>query len=105
MAAQVPDAPIHLSNVPSVTNAEQIGLTWSPGSFDGGSAVIDYRISYDQGTATWTVLTTGVTGTSYTAVGLTADTVYGFKIESRNSLGYSAESSQIQIRAASDPGQ
>lgn len=103
LQAQVPDAPISLANNALKTSATQIGLTWSPGPFNGASTVIDYRISYDQGTGSWTMLRDGVTTTSYTATGLTADGVYVFKIEARNIKGYSAESSQITIRAAGIP--
>ena len=33
----VPDAPVSLLNNPNVTNASVIGLSWLPGSSDGGS--------------------------------------------------------------------
>lgn len=49
LAAQIPDAPENLQNVPSDTSANQIGLTWDPPTFDGGSPVIDYRLWYDNG--------------------------------------------------------
>lgn len=65
-----------MSNDVAVTSATKIGLTWSAGAFDGASSVIDHRVSYDQGTGTWTVLTDGITTTSYSATGLTPDTVY-----------------------------
>lgn len=42
-----PDYPINLVNNPLITNQERIGLSWSDGPSDGGSAVIDYRVSYD----------------------------------------------------------
>ena len=45
----VPDAPINLQNVPSLTTATQIGFVWEDGAFDGGKQVLDYRIWYDQG--------------------------------------------------------
>jgi len=93
LAAQVPDAPMNLFNQPLVTNSEQVGFEWSAGAFNGGSVVIDYRVSYDQGTGTWLVLDSAVTATNYIATGLSADVVYAFKVESRNLLGYSAESS------------
>jgi hypothetical protein len=78
-------------------------LTWSAGAFDGASDVIDYRITYDQGTGTWTTLEETVTTTSYTATSLTADTIYAFKVEARNLVGHSVESSSISIRAAGVP--
>lgn len=47
-AAEVADAPLALVNVPEITLAYQIGLSWSPGSYNGGSPVLDYRVSYKQ---------------------------------------------------------
>jgi hypothetical protein len=43
----VPDSPVSLANAAAITSATQIGLTWSLGSSNGGSTVIDYRIYYD----------------------------------------------------------
>ena len=41
-----PDAPISLSENTSERSATTLGLTWTEGSSNGGSAIIDYRISY-----------------------------------------------------------
>lgn len=43
----VPDAPINLVNDPSVTSSFAISFSWEDGSSDGGSPVLDYRITYD----------------------------------------------------------
>jgi len=58
-----------LQNNPSVTLATQIGVVWYNGGFNGGSAVIDYRIWYDNATngASFTVLQSNVTWLNYTA--------------------------------------
>jgi len=37
LAAKVPDAPKSLANVVELTKEQQIGLTWSPGDYNGGS--------------------------------------------------------------------
>ena len=42
-----PDAPRNLVNVPAITTATQIGLSWDIGSANGGTPVIDYSLSYD----------------------------------------------------------
>lgn len=39
---------MNLKNDPEITNETTIGLNWTPGSSDGGSEIIDYRISYSQ---------------------------------------------------------
>ena len=51
----VPDAPVNVANNPLVTNTSRVGIVWSAGSSNGGTAVIDYRVSWDQGTGTWVV--------------------------------------------------
>ena len=40
---------------------------------------------------------------SYIATSLTADTIYKFRVEARNLIGYSASSSEVSIRAAAVP--
>ena len=67
LAAQVPDSPTGLANVAANTNASQIGLTWTAPTFNGGSALIDYRIWYDNGFSgsIYWVVATGLTSTSY----------------------------------------
>ena len=57
----VPDAPIDLTTEPDSTSATQVSFSWSDGLSDGGAAVIDYRIYYDQSTGTWTELDAGIT--------------------------------------------
>jgi len=80
-----------------------ITFTWSAGDANGGAAVLDYRINYDQATDTYTVLDTEITETSYTAIGLTAGLTYKFKVEARNSFGYSALSDEVSILCATVP--
>ncbi len=43
----VPDAPVSLLNDPLITTKSVIGFTWSDGSSNGGTNVIDYRVSWD----------------------------------------------------------
>lgn len=103
LQAQVPDAPISLENIVATTERTQIGINWSPGTFDGASPVIDYTVLFDQGTGTWIEHNSGITSATYTATGLTADTVYSFKVKARNIVGFSLESASISIRAATVP--
>lgn len=102
LAAQIPDAPVNLADVPAITDAEQIGLTWEAPSFDGGSSLLDYRIWYDNalGEDSFIVLVT-VPDLTYTATGLVQGSTYKFKVEARNIYGYSAEfSNTVTILAA-----
>ena len=42
-----PDPPIELSNDQTVSNRFRIGFIWTEGYSDGGTTVLDYRVSYD----------------------------------------------------------
>jgi hypothetical protein len=46
-----PAVPVSLANDPGVTSGTQIGLTWTAPPTDGGTPVIDYKLTYaiDQG--------------------------------------------------------
>ena len=86
----VPSAPVGLADSTAVTTASVIGLTWNNGVSTGGSPIIDYRVSYDQSTGVYKVLDSGIADRSYqTTVTLTPGATYNFKVEARNSVGYS----------------
>jgi hypothetical protein len=79
----VPDAPVDLANDPTTTTDTVIRFTWNDGASDGGTAVIDYSVYYDQGTGSGTfVLLESNVPTAYylTTVTLTAGTTYTFKV-------------------------
>lgn len=97
----MPSAPVGLAFDDAITTASVIGLTWNNGVSTGGSPIIDYRISYDQSTGIWATLATGVIPRTYsTSVTLTAGATYRFKVEARNSIGYSLKSAEFAILAA-----
>lgn len=81
----------------------RIGIVWQAGSEDGGTPVLDYRISWDQGTGTWEVRQQGLSTLSYTASSLDSGTVYSFRVEARNNHGYSDYSVEVAVLAASKP--
>ena len=58
-----PDAPINLQDVPGITNANQIGISWELGASQGGTPVLDYTVLYDHGGANgiFVTLASGVT--------------------------------------------
>jgi hypothetical protein len=66
-----PDAPLNLSEDPTYKSGTQIGLTWEEGVENGGTAVLDYRLSYDQGTGEYVYLYTGIAFTSWIITDLT----------------------------------
>lgn len=49
----IPDAPVALAEVYSERTATALGISWSDGASNGGAAIFDYRVSYDQGTGTY----------------------------------------------------
>jgi len=100
-AAELPDAPINLVNVPLITTAYQIGLDWKEGVYNGGSPVIDYRVTYKVSTAaTFSSYKDGVVLTELTVIGLTPGVYYTFRVEARSLVGYSEFSSAITELAA-----
>ena len=108
LQAQIPDTPVSLANADGITAAGVVGLTWTDGSFNGASTVVDYTLLYDQGlggSTNWIELVNSVATNSYTASGLQADIVYQFKVKSRNAVGFSLESSILSIRASKVPAQ
>jgi hypothetical protein len=102
----VPDAPLNLQDKADETSATQITFTWENGISDGGAAVLDYRIYYDQATDTWIELDSSITAMVYTTqIELTEGHTYSFKVQARNSVGYGQLSSAVAIRAAQIPDQ
>lgn len=76
--------------MPSVTNANQIGLEWSEGASNGGTEVIDYLVQYAELSAEFETLDAAITTKSYTATSLTPGVTYKFQVKARNAFGYSA---------------
>lgn len=96
-----PDAPINLVNVPLITNSNSVGLSWEDGANDGGSPVIDYRVSFKDGMSlVFVTLESNVDSLPYTALPLQVGITYTFKVQSRNTFGYSAFSAEVSVLAA-----
>lgn len=47
VAATYPDAPDNLARSNALTTLSVLSITWEDGASNGGSAILDYRISYD----------------------------------------------------------
>lgn len=96
-----PDPPIDVLNVPSVTNRETAGLTWTDGASNGGAPVIDYRVSFNQGFGTtFYILESNIGTIPYAATPLVVGTQYTFKVQSRNIFGYSFYSDEKVVLVA-----
>jgi len=92
-----------------ITNTS-IKFTWLPlsGTASGGSAVtiVNYEISWDQGTGSWVSLSSTVdpSATSYTHTGLTPNKTYQHKIRAINLYGPAvAYSASISVLTAQPP--
>ena len=100
-AARVADKPTDLSNVASITTAYRVGLDWSEGIYNGGSAVLDYRVSYKQLSAdAFTIYESGILTTDSIVYGLEPGITYVFRVEARNLVGYSETSDTVTVLAA-----
>lgn len=96
-----PDPPRSLKNNAAVTSPASLGMTWEEPLVHGGTPVIDYRVSWDQGGLAYVVLQAGIVEPSYiTTARLTAGTTYKFKVEARNAYGFSSFSDVLSIKAA-----
>jgi uncharacterized repeat protein (TIGR02543 family) len=85
-AATAPTAP---QNLTATAGYRQVALSWTAPANDGGSDIIRYEVSSDNG-ANWT--DAGL-GTSHTFTGLTNGTTYTFKVRAVNGVGNGAEAS------------
>jgi hypothetical protein len=43
----VPDAPINMASNTAFTTSKIISIIWNDGPSDGGTPIIDYKITYD----------------------------------------------------------
>jgi hypothetical protein len=81
-----------------------IEFSWSDGESDGGAAVIDYQILWDQTIDSYDVLASNIIGRTYTTTNvLIPGRYYKFMVQARNSVGLSLPSAEITILAAQLP--
>jgi titin len=103
-AAEVPLKPIDLINVPEITTAYQIGLDWNAPTYDGGSPILDYSLSYKESTSSdWIVYNNAIVDSQITVTGLVPGTYYDFKVKARTVVGYGEFSDSITELAAQIP--
>lgn len=90
LAAQIPDPPLQFRNDNLLTSYNQIGLKWDAPEFDGGSQIIDYRVWTDRGLGgQFFVQQKEISQTELLIENLEIGTLYKFKIQARNALGFS----------------
>jgi len=104
MAAGKPGIPKSLANDAAITASGKVGLTWAAPTSNGGSPILDYQIDAKTGTNAFSTIAASVSGTSYTALGLTPGAVYSFKVYARNAVGLGwGTLLPVSIRAAAKP--
>jgi hypothetical protein len=89
-----------------LSSREVVAFSWSKGTGTGGSGIIDYRVSFDQGTGDFTVIGDTFTSTYFTTTALQnieSGEEYQFYVEARNAIGYSGNSDIITVLAAIIP--
>jgi hypothetical protein len=102
LVAYVPDAPV-LANDLTTTSDSVIKITWTE-PFNGGSEILGYSLSYDQGIGQMTELEASWTLTEYTTdFALVAGTTYVFKATANNVYGASIDSDLLAVLAARVP--
>jgi hypothetical protein len=78
-------------------------LTWDAAAFVGGAAIQDFRMNIAEQGRPFQVLDSGLLDTDYLVTGLTFGVTYEFKVESRNSYGYSDYSEVLTLLCAFKP--
>ena len=90
----VPDAPTGLSVEPL---DGQLSLSWTEPAYDGGEAIVGYRVQLDDGTSVWTV-DTGSIATQAT-VAIDNGTAYTVSVAAVNAAGVGAYSDPAYVPA------
>lgn len=97
----IPDYPVSLAEVAAARSVSTLGISWSAGTNNGGSPVIDYRIIYSNGVTTVSIA--NVLASPYTALALSTGNNYMFTVEARNAFGYSLVSNSLYLYCAYVP--
>jgi len=80
------------------------GFTWTVPRFEGGSPIIDYRVSIGTKNGDFEDVESPVVGTRYKAESLIAGVTYRFRVRARNSFGYGDSSEVLSILCDEKPG-
>ena len=95
-----PDVPLNLEEVAASKSATQISVRWQEGAQDGGTAVIDYTLSYQEAETLSESLVSGISGTQHTIEGLDAGKTYTIKVKAQNAYGFSEYTSSLAVLCA-----
>lgn len=94
-----PDPPVNLVENYSQRSASTLGFTWEDGELDRGAEVTSYRVHYSINSGPFYILAS-VSTKSFLAYSLTSGNTYSFKVQSKNSYGYSTDSEVLTMYCA-----
>jgi hypothetical protein len=102
--ATYPSAP---TIVTGVSGDKRVTVTWTAPASNGGSAITDYTVQYQELGGSWTTFTDGTSTTTSTVVtGLTGETPYLFRVAAVNAVGLGSWSNEFGPVVPTDvPGQ
>jgi hypothetical protein len=67
VVSSVTDAPVDVARSTIISlDKTSISIVWADGAFDGNQPILDYRVSFDQGSGVWAISGIGITTLSYT---------------------------------------
>jgi hypothetical protein len=91
---EAPDAPTALSA--TAISDTQINLSWTAPASDGGSAITGYQIERKVAAGSFATLVadTGTTSITHEDTGLTAETLYTYRVSALNAVGTSTASGE-----------
>jgi len=88
-----PTAPAAPTNLKATAGNAQVALTWT-----GSAGATSYTLYRGTASGGETLLKSGLTATSYTDTGLTNGTTYFYQVAAANSVGTSANSSEVSAK-------
>jgi hypothetical protein len=99
----VPGIPTSLSA--SAVSSTQIGLSWSAPAYDGNGTITGYQIERKVAAGFFATLVadTGDTDTTYEDTGLTAETLYAYRVSAINAIGTSSASTEASATTPKTP--
>ena len=102
-AATVPDAPTGLTA--TTVSSSAIDLSWTAPVDDGGASITGYKIEQKIGAGGWATLVadTGTTDVTYNDTGLTASTLYTYRVSAINSVGTGVASGEASDTTSAEP--